>query len=179
MLPSFLVLAQLSQALLIACARGLPRVRVFLVASMVTDWIRLGLFRLPISRALLALDGALLLTPACCLAWALKVDCRPSVAFALASLMMAHGLGYRGATLERFYLLACIVIGVGVLIAAFPRTRLQRQEADRAVLLGLAVEGSIGALVAVVWPDWTQVQVANLSAYVVLGAFCLLRQRGK
>lgn len=181
------IIAHITNFALIVAAWRFPRVRTYAFALLASDLLRLAFGFFPLHRDgsahdlfLYAVDGLLVLAPAPVLVWALRLSTLPAVGLSVVALGVAlsevdAGLYDRAAAVYLSALTSAhIYATLGPLLSRKVRRNLDR---EAAVLLGLAVTGTTGAVVASAWERWDLVNAGNVVAHSVLGIFAFVASR--
>lgn len=181
------IIAHITNFALIVAAWRFPRVRTYAAALLASDLLRLAFGFVPLRHDgsahdlfLYAVDGLLVLAPAPVLVWALRLSTLPAVGLSVVALGVAlsevdAGLYDRAAAVYLSALTSThIYATLGPLLSRKVRRNFDR---EAAVLLGLAVTGTTGAVVASAWERWDLVNAGNIVAHAVLAGFAFVASR--
>lgn len=163
--------------------------RIYAFALLASDLLRFAFGFVPLHRdgsardlCLYGVDGAILLVSPIVLAWALRLPARPMVGFLTLAWVIAMLDVHRGLHDEagRVYLAALTTSHIYATIGPVASRKLRRNlDRESVVLLGLAITGTTGAIVAQAWGRWDLVNIGNIIAHVVLGNFAFFAGRGE
>lgn len=181
------IIAHITNLALIVAAWRFPRVRAYAFALFASDLLRLAFGFVPLRHdgsvhdlCLYAIDGVLVLVPTPVLVWGLRLRTLPVVGLSVVALGVAlsevdAGIYDRAAAVYLSALTSThIYATLGPLLSRKVRRNFDR---EAAVLLGLAVTGTTGAIVASAWERWDLVNAGNIVAHSVLGIFAFVASR--
>ena len=180
-MPLVQILAYVANALLVACAWRMPKVRLYAGITLACDLARLALQQSPSqSLALYAADGLLIVVGPIVLAWCLGLNPMPFLGLGVTTvgLALSKVQGGNKDALTNIYVSSLLAAHVFVTIGPIASREWRRDFCPESfALIGLAAVGFAGAITVIAWNEWSLVCVSNITTYVVLALLCLFYGR--